>query len=88
MYAECYYAECRYAEYHGACYKFGHTWSCSKGQTYVSIIGWVSLASLQQMRPGKSNRVERLSTVDLLIKVACFLKEVNNIFNKKVADPN
>jgi hypothetical protein len=26
---------------------------------------------------------ERLSTVDLLIKVACFVKEVNNIFNIK-----
>ncbi len=45
-YAECHYAECRYEEYLGACYKFGHTWKCIKGQTYVSIIGWVSLASL------------------------------------------
>ncbi len=30
----------------------------------------------------------RLSTVDLLIKVACFVKNVNNIFNIKEADLN
>ncbi len=31
---------------------------------------------------------EWLSTVDLLIKVPCFVKEVNNIFIVKVADLN
>jgi hypothetical protein len=30
----------------------------------------------------------RLSTVDLLIKVACFVKNVNNVFNIKGADLN
>jgi hypothetical protein len=30
----------------------------------------------------------RLSTVDLLIKVACFVKKENNIFNIKRADLN
>jgi hypothetical protein len=30
----------------------------------------------------------RLSTVVLLIKVACFEKKENNIFNKKAADLN
>ncbi len=29
----------------------------------------------------KTNLRERLSTVDLLIKVACFVKKVNNILN-------
>ncbi len=30
----------------------------------------------------------RLSTMDLLIKVACFVTKVNNIFNIKAADLN
>jgi hypothetical protein len=30
----------------------------------------------------------RLSTVNLLTKVNCFVKEVNNIFNKKATNPN
>jgi hypothetical protein len=32
---------------------------------------------------GITNREGRLSTVDLLIKVTCFEKDVNNIFNIK-----
>ncbi len=35
--------------------------------------------------PGRSNRGGRISTVDLLIKVACFVKKVNNIFNVKMS---
>ena len=38
--------------------------------------------------PGKTNRRGRLSTVGLLIEVACFVKEVNNMINKKAADLN
>jgi hypothetical protein len=32
-------------------------------------------------KAGNSNQGERLSTVDLLIKVTGFVKEVNNTFN-------
>jgi hypothetical protein len=39
-------------------------------------------------KPGNANWGGRLSTVDLLIKVACFVKEVNNIFDIKRADLN
>jgi hypothetical protein len=35
--------------------------------------------------PGKTYRRGRLSTVDLLIKVACFVKKENNIFNIKMS---
>ncbi len=37
---------------------------------------------------GNTNYRGRLSTTDLLIKVACFVKKVNDIFNVKRADPN
>jgi hypothetical protein len=39
-------------------------------------------------KPGKSYRRERLSTVDLLVKIACFMKEKNNISALKAADFN
>ncbi len=35
--------------------------------------------------PGKTNWRERLSTVDLLIKIACFGTKVNCIFNTKMS---
>ncbi len=35
--------------------------------------------------PGNTNYGGRLSTVDLLIKVACFVKKENNIFNIKMS---
>ncbi len=38
--------------------------------------------------PGNTNSGGRLSTIDLLIKVGCFVKKVNDIFNKKGADLN
>ncbi len=38
--------------------------------------------------PGSANWGGRLSTVDLLIKAACFVKKVNNIFKEKGADLN
>jgi hypothetical protein len=49
--------------------------------------------SLCQPMPADSLATEhllkgRLSTVDLLIKVACFVTKVNNIFNIKAADLN
>ncbi len=34
-------------------------------------------------KSGKTNTRGRLSTADLLIKVSCFVKKVNNIFNIK-----
>jgi hypothetical protein len=37
----------------------------------------------RKRRTRNTNSREKLSTVDLLIKVACFLKKVNNIFNIK-----
>ena len=40
---------------------------------------------LGKIHAGKTNCRKRLSTVDLLIKVACFVTKVNNIFNKKAA---
>ncbi len=39
--------------------------------------------SLWNDQPGNPNRRGRLSTVDLLIKVACFVKKVNNVFSIK-----
>ncbi len=36
-----------------------------------------------RVKPGNTNRRGRLSTIDLLIEVACFVKKVNNIFNIK-----
>jgi hypothetical protein len=38
--------------------------------------------------PGNTNWGERLGTVDLLFKVACFVNNVNHIFNIKGADLN
>jgi hypothetical protein len=35
------------------------------------------------VRTGNASREGRLSTVDLLIKVDCFVKRVNHIFNVK-----
>jgi hypothetical protein len=40
------------------------------------------------MLQGNINWRERLTTVDLLIEVACFVTKVNNIFNIKRADIN
>ncbi len=37
---------------------------------------------------GNTNRRERLNTVDLLIKLAGFVAEVDNIFYIKAADMN
>ncbi len=34
---------------------------------------------------GNTNRVEKLSTVDPVIRVACFVKKENNIFNIKMS---
>ncbi len=34
---------------------------------------------------GNTNRSGTLSTIDLLIKVACFVGNVNNIFNFKMS---
>ncbi len=36
-------------------------------------------------KPGNTNGGGRLSTADLLIKVACFVKKENNIFNIKMS---
>jgi len=49
-------------------------------EVYTLKTDWLS------SQPGKTNRRGRISTVDLLIKVACFVKEV--IFNKKGVDLN
>ncbi len=38
------------------------------------------------VKAGNTAEKVKLSTIDLLIKVTCFVKEVNNIFNKKAAD--
>ncbi len=43
----------------------------------------VLVQSQKADKPGNTNRVGRLSTVDLLINVACFVKRENNIFNVK-----
>ena len=43
---------------------------------------------LVNILPGNTNPGGRLSTVDLLIKVPCFVNKVNNIFNAKGAEPN
>jgi hypothetical protein len=37
---------------------------------------------------GNTNWGGRLSTVDLLVKVVCFVKNVNNIFNINGTDQN
>jgi hypothetical protein len=37
------------------------------------------------LKPGSTNLGGRLSTVDLLIKLACFVKNVNKIFNLKMS---
>ncbi len=37
------------------------------------------------VKPGNTNGGGRLSTADLLIKVACFVKNENNIFNIKMS---
>ncbi len=41
-----------------------------------------------KFKVGNTNWGGGLSTVDLLIKVACFVKKVNNIFKEKLADLN
>jgi hypothetical protein len=45
--------------------------------------GSVSGRSAQAVKTGNTNRGGRFSTVDLLIKVACCVRKVYNIFNKK-----
>ncbi len=47
----------------------------------VSI--WLRHEKILCVLPGNTNRGESLSTVDLLIKVACVGKKINNIFNVK-----
>jgi hypothetical protein len=42
---------------------------------YFSILGGL------MDRPGNTNLGARITTADLLIKVACFVKNVNKIFN-------
>jgi hypothetical protein len=37
------------------------------------------------IQPGNTNRAGRLSTLDLLIKEAYFVKQVNSIFNIKIS---
>jgi len=65
------YAECRYAECRGASLsRHSPPWRPFKRRT-------------KAIKPGNTNWGGRLSTVDLLIKVACFVKKVNNIFNVK-----
>jgi hypothetical protein len=39
-------------------------------------------------RPGNTNYRERLSTIDLLIKVACFVEKVKTLSLLKGADLN
>jgi hypothetical protein len=55
---------------------------------YFDLDIWGSFESQILSKPGNTNWVGRISTVDLLIKLACFVNEVNNIFDIKRADLN
>jgi hypothetical protein len=48
--------------------------------TLLSMLG-----NLLMLIPGSTNREGRLSTVDLLIRVACFVKKENNNYNIKMS---
>jgi len=50
----------------------------SKKNVHVPIMEHTMLS-----QQGKLTEGERLGTVDLLIKIACFVKKVNNIFVRK-----
>ncbi len=41
------------------------------------------MSQAQVVLPGNTNRRERVSMVDLLIKAACFVKKANNVSNIK-----
>ena len=70
-YAECRYAECRYAECRGI---------DTSGASFLQNL-WTTL----WVEPNQGIPTEggRLSTVDLLIKTACFVTKVSNIFSIK-----
>jgi hypothetical protein len=59
----------------------------SDRQRYGLTLRWESSIRLYigKARAGNTNRGVRLSTVELLIKVACFVKQENNIFNIKTS---
>ncbi len=58
--------------------------SFRKLQTYLqSSIKKVFKGYYTMMNAGNTNLRGRLSTVDLLIRINCFVKKVNNIFNIK-----
>ncbi len=56
-----------------------------KGSNPAANVKENSRISCQKSRvnPGNTNLRGKLSTVDLLIKVACFVTKVNDIFNIK-----
>ncbi len=50
-----------------------------------SLVSCKDNEALLYTSPGNTDRGGRLSTVDLLIKVACFVKKEDNIFNIKMS---
>jgi hypothetical protein len=60
------------------------------GSSSLSGIRWLSLllrAEFANLRPESrnTNRRDRLKTLDLLIKIGCFVTKVNNVFNIKMS---
>ncbi len=72
FYAECCYAGCLYTECH-----------CTARNSFIMYVFTKATKSFPWVISWNTNRMGRLSTVDLPIKLACFVKKVNNIFNIK-----
>jgi len=49
----------------------------------TKVLGKALVVSNLILRSEDANFREKLSTIDLIVKVGCFVKKVNNIFNIK-----
>ncbi len=49
----------------------------------TKVLGKALVVSNLILRSKDANFREKLSTIDLIVKVGCFVKKVNNIFNIK-----
>jgi len=59
-----------------------HLHDCASEEDQVSIL-W-KVFQPKMLEAGNAYRRERLSTIDLLIKAACFVKKVNNVYHIKI----
>jgi hypothetical protein len=64
-------------------WKKGHISMAINDQKFSNFWGGGKEREKEKDRAGNTNCGGRISTVDLLIKVACIVKKINNIFSIK-----